>query len=87
LDGTYKSNGHSNVFIAAIDRTKTMHYIVITSKIDDSSENALRLHISSGIMSRQRSSRQILLFLGGIQTEKTTLDAGHNLQQSEASRL
>jgi hypothetical protein len=62
-------------------------YTVITSKIDDSSENALQLHISSGIVSRQRSSGQILSFHGGNQTAKTTLDAGHNLQQSEASRI
>jgi hypothetical protein len=60
---------------------------MITSKIDDSSENALQLHMSSSIVSRQRSSHQISTFHDGNQTAKTTPDAGHNLQQSEASRL
>jgi hypothetical protein len=49
------------------------------SKIDDFSENALWLHMSSGIVSCHRSSHQISPFHGGNQTTKTTPDAGHNL--------
>jgi hypothetical protein len=56
-----------------------MHYIVIASKIDNSSENALRLHMSLGIVSHHISSRQISPFHGGNQTTKTTPDVGHNL--------
>jgi hypothetical protein len=43
----------------------TVHYIAITSKIVDPSENILWLHIFSGTESHQRFSRQILLFHSG----------------------